>query len=105
VYNQFTITNGTNILEIYPDRIEDYAPGGRIEVIKRTSRSWYDSTNTTTLTKSNTIQAKFLTEKAAAIPPFMSSSTYVAADLTLYLDGVYGVVPLQDENNNPLEGI
>jgi hypothetical protein len=105
VYHQFTITNGTNILEIYPSRIEGYTPGRRIEVIRRTSRSWYNSTTTTTLTKSNTLQAKFLTEKAAAIPPFMSSSTYVAADLTLYLDGVYGVVPLQDENDNPLEGI
>ena len=117
LHNQFTITNvvttatNTVLLEIYPHLIEDYSPGRRIEVTKKTARIWYDSTNSnTTLTKNNTIQAKFLSDKAAAIPPFMSSSTYVATDLTLYLEDVYltadplsGV--LTDENDNPLEGI
>jgi hypothetical protein len=101
VYNQFTITNGTNLLEIYPNRIDGYIAGGKLEVIRRVSRTWYDSTNTT-LTQNTTIQAKFLTEKPALLPPYLSSSTYVATDLTLYLETLE---PLQDENGNPIEGI
>jgi hypothetical protein len=101
LFNQFAIANGTNTLEIYPDRIEGYKYGGRLEVKRRASRTWYDSTNTT-LTQNTTIQAKFLTDKPALLPPYLSSSTYVAADLTLYLETLE---PLRDENNNPIEGI
>jgi hypothetical protein len=103
VYNQFAIANNSNELIIYPDRIDGYVPGGRLEVIRRISRIWYDSTNSnTTLSKNNTIQAKFLADKPAVLPPYLSSSTYVAADLTLYLETLEA---LQTEDGSPIEGI
>jgi hypothetical protein len=103
INNQFAIDNGSTDLTIYPDRIEGYVAGGRLEVVKRVSRIWYDSTNSnTTLSKNNTIQAKFLTDKPAVLPPYLSSSTYVAVDLTLYLETLEA---LQTEDGSPIEGI
>ena len=103
VNNQFSIVNGSNQLEIYPERIDGYVPGGRLEVVRRISRIWYDSTNSnTTLSKNNTIQAQFLTAGPAVLPPYLSSSTYVAVDLTLYLETLEA---LQTEDGSPIEGI
>lgn len=103
VNNQFSIVNGSSQLEIYPERIDGYVPGGRLEVVRRISRIWYDSTNSnTTLSKNNTIQAQFLTAGPAVLPPYLSSSTYVAVDLTLYLETLEA---LQTEDGSPIEGI
>jgi hypothetical protein len=103
VNNQFAISNGSTELTIYPDRIDGYVAGGRLEVIRRISRIWYDSINSNiTLSKNNTIQAKFLTDKPAVLPPYLSSSTYVAADLTLYLETLEA---LRTEDGSPIEGI
>jgi hypothetical protein len=103
VNNQFAIDNGSTELIIYPDRIDGYVAGGRLEVIRRISRIWYDSVDSnTTLSKNNTIQAKFLTDKPAVLPPYLSSSTYVAVDLTLYLETLEA---LQTEDGSPIEGI
>jgi hypothetical protein len=103
INNQFAIDNGSLELTIYPDRIEGYVAGGRLEVVRRISRIWYDSTNPNiTLSKNNTIQAKFLTDSPAVLPPYLSSSTYVAADLTLYLETLEA---LQTEDGSPIEGI
>jgi hypothetical protein len=103
VNNQFAIDNGSTELIIYPDRIDGYVAGGRLEVVRRISRIWYDSVDSnTTLSKNNTIQAKFLTDKPAVLPPYLSSSTYVAADLTLYLETLEA---LQTEDGSPIEGI
>jgi hypothetical protein len=103
VYNQFSLANGSTELIIYPDRIDGYVPGGRLEVVRRISRIWYDSTNSnTTLSKNNTIQAQFLTAGPAVLPPYLSSSTYVAIDLTLYLETLEA---LQTEDGSPIEGI
>jgi hypothetical protein len=103
VNNQFAIDNGSTQLTIYPDRIDGYVAGGRLEVIRRISRIWYDSVDSnTTLSKNTTIQAKFLTDKPAVLPPYLSSSTYVAADLTLYLETLEA---LQTEDGSPIEGI
>jgi hypothetical protein len=73
----------------------------RLEVTKRTSRVWYNNT-TTTLSMNSTIQSKFLAGTPAAIPRYLSSSTYVKTDITVYLETLE---ELTDENNNPLEGI
>jgi hypothetical protein len=103
VYNQFAINNGSNELVIYPDRIDGFVFGGRLEVVRKISRIWYDSTTSnTTLSKNNTIQAQFLTSSPAVLPPYLSSSTYVAADLTLYLETLEA---LQTEDGSPIEGI
>jgi hypothetical protein len=103
INNQFAIDNGSEELVIYPDRIDGYVAGGRLEVVRRISRIWYDSTNSnTTLSKNNTIQAKFLTDNPAVLPPYLSSSTYVAVDLTLYLETLEA---LQTEDGSPIEGI
>ena len=103
VHNQFDIANNSNELIIYPNRIDGYVAGGRLEVVRRTSRIWYDSANSnTTLSKNNTIQAQFLTASPAVLPPYLSSSTYVATDLTLYLETLEA---LRTEDGSPIEGI
>jgi hypothetical protein len=95
----FTITPATSVLNL------NFVPaeGARLEVIKRSARTWYNTPNTT-LSKNTSVQAKFLLEKPAVIPAWMSTSSYVATDIELYLEPTF-VLPLQDENGNPLEGI
>ena len=63
---------------------------------------WYETSSTMTLSKNNTVQAKFLAGTPAIIPRYLSSSTYVKADITITLETLE---ELTDENNNPLEGI
>ena len=47
--------------------------GAKLEVIKRTSTSWYSNT-ATTLAQSTTIPAKFLSKVPAALPRFVTST-------------------------------
>jgi hypothetical protein len=94
----FDISSTTSILSLnfVP------TPGSKLEVIKRTARIWYDLNSNSTLAKNTTPQAEFLSGVPAAIPRYLTSSTYIAKDLTIYLETNE---PLTDENNSPLQGI
>ena len=96
----FTINTLTSVITLNTASVT-LVDGGRLEVVRRISQVWYSDTDTT-LALNNTAPAKFIFSKPAEIPRALSTLTYVAEDLVLYLeDGM----PLTDENDNPLEGI
>jgi hypothetical protein len=97
----FDISTTTGILTLNTATVTLVA-GARLEVIKRSARMWYETSSTMTLAKNNTVQAKFLAGTPAIIPRYLSSSTYIKADITLTLETL---LELTDETNNPLEGI
>ena len=74
--------------------------GGRLEVIKRTSHIWYNSTSSIlTLADSSTAPALFISEKSAELPIIPSTTTF--SNATLFIET--GEV-LTDEYGNPLIG-
>ena len=75
-------------------------PGGRLEVIKRQARDWYN--RDATLAVNTTPQARFISGTPASIPRFLTSSTYVPVDLTWYIESGDA---LTDQNDSPLQGI
>jgi hypothetical protein len=96
-YGFSVTTTGTVILNTASVTvIED----GRLEVIKRQSRTWYN--RDATLAVNTTPQAKFISGAPASIPRFLTSSTYVPIDLTWYIEDGEA---LTDQNNSPLQGI
>ena len=96
----FTINTSTKQITLNTATVT-LVEGAKLEVIRRTSTSWY-STTTTSLARSTTVPAKFLSGVPAALPRFLTSSTYAAVDLDLILETTD---LLTDENGNPLEGI
>jgi hypothetical protein len=96
----FTINTSTKQLTLNTATIT-LVEGAKLEVIKRTSTSWYNNT-TTSLARSTTAPAKFLSGVPAALPRFLTSSTYAVVDLDIILESND---LLTDENGNPLEGI
>ena len=96
----FTINTSTKQLTLNTATIT-LVEGAKLEVIKRTSTSWYSNT-TTSLARSTTAPAKFLSGVPAALPRFLTSSTYAVVDLDIILESNN---LLTDENGNPLEGI
>jgi hypothetical protein len=99
VPEDFTISD-TGILTLNTATV-NITVGAKLEVIKRTATSWYSNT-TTSLIASISPQARFLTQVPAALPRYLSSSTYVINDITWYLETNE---PLTDENENPLQGM
>jgi len=96
----FTINTATSELTLNTATVT-LVEGAKLEVIKRTSTSWYNNTSTS-LARSTTAPAKFLSGVPAALPRFLSSSTYGIVDLDVVLETND---LLTDENGNPLEGI
>ena len=96
----FTINTATSELTLNTATVT-LVEGAKLEVIKRTSTSWYNNTSTS-LARSTTAPAKFLSGVPAALPRFLSSSTYAVVDLDILLETDSF---LTDENGNPLEGI
>ena len=96
----FTINTATRELTLNTATVT-LVEGAKLEVIKRTSTSWYNNTSTS-LARSTTAPAKFLSGVPAALPRFLSSSTYAVVDLDILLETDSF---LTDENGNPLEGI
>lgn len=95
----FDISTTTGILTLNTATIT-LVEGARLEVVKRFARTWYNTD--ATLSKNSTVQSKFLSGTPAVLPRYLSSSTYIANDITIYLETSE---PLADENNNPLQGI
>jgi hypothetical protein len=96
----FTINTATLQLTLNTATVT-LVEGAKLEVIKRTSTSWYNNTSTS-LARSTTAPAKFLSGVPASLPRFLSSSTYAVVDLDVVLETND---LLTDENGNPLEGI
>ena len=95
---QFSIPNtGTIVLNTATVKI---VPGGRLEIIKRASKIWYDSTaSNLSLIDSLSAQARFLTEAVAELPLTPAISTL--PDLTLFIEDGN---TLTDETGDPLIG-
>ena len=96
----FTINTATSEITLNTATIT-LVEGAKLEVVKRTSTSWYSNTSTS-LARSTTAPARFLSGVPAALPRFLSSSTYAVVDLDIALETND---LLTDENGNPLEGI
>jgi hypothetical protein len=96
----FTINTATSEITLNTATIT-LVEGAKLEVIKRTSTTWYSNT-ATSLARSTTAPAKFLSGVPAALPRFLSSSTYAVNNLDLQIETD---ALLTDENGNPLEGI
>jgi hypothetical protein len=91
----FNIENTTTIvLNFTPSN------GARLEIIKRNSSIWYESTSSqATLADNATVQSAFLTEHPAALPA--TSPVSLLVDFALLTDT--GEI-ITDENGNPLIG-
>ena len=99
VPHDFTINTVTRVLTLNSATVE-VVPGGRLEVIKRSGITWYDSNDT--LVNNTTPQARFISKESAVLPRYLSSSTYIVKDITWYNENNEVIT---DENNRPLEGI